>query len=62
MTMSFLSLIRKGRISHVPSEFSTKESTFGVPFEGWKLHTMDPGSGILRQHMGIVPAIVGEVY
>jgi len=55
-----LPLIRKGRISHVPSEFSTKKNTFGVPFEGWKICEMNQGSESKRQHIGIFTALIGE--
>ena len=60
-TLILFSLRRKRRISHAPSEFSTKENTFGVPLEGWKKHAMNQGFESKRQHTGIVPTIVGEV-
>ena len=53
---------KEKRISHVSSEFSTKENTFLVSFEGWKIHTTNQGSESKRQHMGIFLEIVGEIY
>ena len=40
LAMCCLSLISKRHISHAPSVFSTKENTFGVPFEWLKKHAM----------------------
>ena len=54
--------IWKRRISHATSEFSTKENTFGVPFEGWKIRAMNQGSESKRQHIGLFPPIAGEVW
>ena len=59
--MCILSLRRQRRISHAPLEFTTKENTFGVPGDGWKMRAMNQGFESKRQHIGIVPTIVGEV-
>ena len=55
-----MSLIWKKGISNAPSEFSKKENPFEMPFEGWKFYAKNQGSEGKRQHIGVVPAIVGE--
>ena len=37
-----------------------KENPFEMPFEGWKFYAKNQGSEGKRQHIGVVPAIVGE--
>ena len=48
-------------MSHAPSKFSKEEITFGVPFVGQDIRALNQGSESKRQHIGITPAMVGDV-
>ena len=42
------------------TEYSTKENTFGVPFEWWKIRALYQDSESKRHHIGFFPQVVGK--